>query len=42
MAAKHLDVTEWGTSNPIYERLQSSLSDREFNENNLGVFGITL
>lgn len=28
MAAKHLEINEWGTSNPIYDRLLSSHTDR--------------
>lgn len=40
MAAKHVDVNEWGTSNPIYDRLQSSHSDTRISTN-LGAFGIS-
>lgn len=41
MAVKHLDVNEWGTSNPIYDRLRSSHSDTRISKSSLSDFNIS-
>lgn len=42
MVSKHLDLYEWGTSNPIYSRLESTDSEGFIDEDGVDTaFGIT-